>query len=339
MASIIKVGSHWRAQVRKKGFPAETRTFETKALASAWALKTESNMAAMLHMDTRLIANMTLSALIDRYILEIGALKPFGRNKRDVLRLLQDSMGHTLLPALTVDVLMRHIQARQKTGVGGVTIAIDLSYLGSVLKAAKNLWRLPVDTNVTAAARANMKYMGLSPKSRERERRPTDEEITRICDWFAAKGGRQKVPMGDLIHFAIATAMRCGEIIGLKWADLNESHKTITIRDRKHPQEKEGNDQEVPLLGDAFAIVMRQPRLGERIFPFANGTVSSLFPRACNALGIEDLRFHDLRHEGISRLFEQGYRIEQVALVSGHRDWKMLFRYTQIKARDLHRNG
>lgn len=183
-----------------------------------------------------------------------------------------------------------------------------------------------------------MKYMGLSTKSKERERRPTDDEIARICAWFVAKGARQKVPMGDLIHFAIATAMRAGEITRLKWTDLNELHKTITIRDRKHPQEKEGNDQEVPLLGDAFAIVMRQPRTDDRIFPVADGTASSLFPRACNALGIVDLRFHDLRHEGISRLFEQGYRIEQVALVSGHRDWKMLFRYTQVKAKDLHRD-
>jgi integrase len=121
--------------------------------------------------------------------------------------------------------------------------------------------------------------------------------------------------------------------------DLNEQDRTITIRDRKHPTEKQGNDQEVPLLGEAFDIVKRQPKTDKegRIFPVTDGTISSIFPRACNALKIEDLRFHDLRHEGVSRLFEKGYTIEQVALVSGHRDWKMLARYTQIKAKDLHR--
>lgn len=67
--------------------------------------------------------------------------------------------------------------------------------------------------------------------------------------------------------------------------------------------------------------------------------MSTIFPRACQALGIDDLKFHDLRHEGVLRLFEQGYTIEQVALVSGHRDWKMLARYTQIRAKDLHRNA
>jgi len=146
------------------------------------------------------------------------------------------------------------------------------------------------------------------------------------------------VPMWDLIPFAIGTAMRLDEIINLKWADLNEVDRTIIIRDRKHPRAKKGNDQEVPLLGDTFDIVKRQPRNEKepRIFPVTEGTVSSIFPRACKELKIVDLRFHDLRHEGVSRLFERGYQIHQVALVSGHKDWKMLARYTQIRARDLH---
>lgn len=86
---------------------------------------------------------------------------------------------------------------------------------------------------------------------------------------------------------------------------------------------------------------MRQPRRDEagRIFPVTEGTISTIFPRACKKLGIEDLRLHDLRHEGVSRLFEQGYTIEQVALVSGHRDWKMLARYLHLKAKDLHRTN
>ncbi len=183
-----------------------------------------------------------------------------------------------------------------------------------------------------------MKYLGLSPKSNERERRPTEDELNKLYAHYASIK-RQKVPMPDLIKFAIATAMRMGEIINLKWADLNEEHRTITIPNRKHPTEKAGNDQEVPLLGTAFEIAMRQPRVDkeERIFPIAEGTISSIFPRACTKLKIVDLRFHDFRHEGVSRLFEQGYTIEQVALVSGHRDWKMLSRYLHLKARDLHR--
>jgi integrase len=104
---------------------------------------------------------------------------------------------------------------------------------------------------VTAAARDNMRYLGLSPKSNERDRRPTDAELQRLYAHYAGIK-REKVPMPDLIRFAIATAMRVGEIILLKWADINEEHRTIIIRDGKHPTEKIGNDQEVPLLGEAF---------------------------------------------------------------------------------------
>jgi integrase len=336
MASIIKIGDKWRAQVRRKGFPAETQTFTTKGRATAWAVKIEADMDAKKHQDTRLIASMTLGDLIDRYTDEIGKIKPFGRNKADVLKSLKERIGKTLLPALNVELLTKYVQARQAGGAGGVTIAIDLSYLGSVLTTAKALWHLPVDPSVTADARSNMKYLGLNPKSKERERRPTADEIVKICAYFAAKK-RQKVPMGELIHFAIATAMRIGEIIRIKWKDLDDANKTVIIRDRKHPREKIGNDQEVPLLGEAFTIAKRQPRTDDRIFPVTDGTVSTLFPRACNALGIVDLTFHDLRHEGVSRLFEAGYRVEEVSLVSGHRDVKMLMRYVQLRAKDLHR--
>ena len=305
----------------------------------AWAAKVEADMMAMKHQDTRIISNKTLGDLIARYTEEIGAVRPFGRNKADVLGKLKASLGETALPHLTVDVLMHYIRERRARGAGGVTIGIDLTYLGGVLSTAKNLWRLPVKTDVVSEARANLKYMGVSTKSKERDRRPTVDELQRLKAHFAGKT-RQKVPMPDLIDFAVATAMRAGEIIRLRWADLNERDRTIIIRDRKHPTEKHGNDQEVPLLGEAFAIVKRQPRTeGEpRIFPVTDGTISTIFPRACKALGIEDLTFHDLRHEGVSRLFEQGYTIEQVSLVSGHRDWKMLARYTQIRAKDLHRD-
>jgi integrase len=244
------------------------------------------------------------------------------------------------MPALTGDVLIEFVKNRKKAGAGGVTIAVDLTYLASVIKAAKNIWRWPVNLDAIDQARAYMTHIGLSTRSMERTRRPTKTELGNISTWFLVKV-RQQVPMPDLIAFAVDTAMRLSEIINLKWADLNEQDKTIIIRNRKHPRAKVGNDQEVPLLGEAFNIIKRQPKIEKeaRIFPVTEGTVSSLFPRACRALGIEDLRFHDLRHEGVSRLFEQGYSIEQVALVSGHRDWKMLARYTQIRAKDLHRTS
>jgi integrase len=74
----------------------------------------------------------------------------------------------------------------------------------------------------------------------------------------------------------------------------------------------------------------------DRIFPYNHRSAGTAFRRACQDLGIEDLHFHDLRHEGTSRLFEAGFEIQQVALVTGHKDWKMLRRYTHLKPEALH---
>jgi integrase len=328
MASILKIGASWRAQIRRKGHKPITETFPTKAAAERWARAKESDMDAMRHQDARSLQGVSLADLIDRYTEDTG---PFGKNKTAVLAMWK---GKGILVAdITDDYLTKHVRDRKNGGASGVTIGIDLTYLAGVFKTAKELYKMPVSLEPFKVARANMVHLKISAKSKERDRRPTAKEIKDLCKYFDEHSA---LPMRDIILFAIGTAMRLSEITSLRWADLNEKDRTILIRDRKHPRQKIGNDQEVPLLGDTFAIVKRQPE-GELIFPVQPDTVSTIFPRACQKLGIEDLHFHDFRHEGVSRLFEQGYRIEQVALVSGHRDWKMLMRYTQLRAKDLHR--
>ena len=335
MASIIQRGEVWLAFIRRKGRKSISKSFPTKTKAQVWARQVESEMDTMQFKDARGLTGITVKQLIERYISEIGGITPFRRTKLVTLNTWIRTHGDLTLAELNADKLIMWATDRAKE-VSGATIAVDLAYLGVVLRTAKELWRLPVDDSIARTARGSLKYLGVSAKSKHRERRPTQKEIDDICLHFTVKRN-QKVPMEDLILFAVETAMRLGEIINLRWEDLNEKDKTIIIRDRKHPTEKQGNDQEVPLLGTAFNIVQKQPKTDVRIFPIAEGTPSSLFPRACKELGIIDLRFHDLRHEGVSRFFEQGYRIEQVSLLSGHRDWKMLARYTQVKAKDLHR--
>jgi integrase len=138
--------------------------------------------------------------------------------------------------------------------------------------------------------------------------------------------------------------MRQDEISRIRWDDFDPIEKMLLIRDRKDPQRKSGNNQRIPLLSvcgyDPCAIIEEQRTLlGKsrgRIFPYNGKSVGTAFRRQCRELKIEDLHFHDLRHEGTSRLFEAGFTIEQVALVTGHKDWKMLRRYTHLKPEALH---
>lgn len=338
MASITKIGDRWRAQIRRKGHPSIAQTFDKKAQAQEWARRVETEISSGEFSDARKLADFTIEGLVNRYIEEVGAIKAFGKSKLGALDMLKRFMGSVTLASLTDTAIVDYAKKRHAKGAGGVTIGIELTYLGTVLKLARALWKIPFREDPIEEARPSLRHIGLVKKSQERDRRPTPAEIKSLVDYFTAKK-RQRIPMPDIIPFAIATTMRAGEITSLRVEDLNEEDRTIVIRDRKHPQEKLGNNQTVPLLGEAFDIVKRQPKSADgRIFPYNEATISSIFPRACTELKIPDLHFHDLRHEGISRLFEQGYRIEQVALVSGHRDWKMLKRYTQVKAKDLHRD-
>lgn len=334
MASFVPVGKKWRAHIRRAGQKAITKTFPDKTLAIKWATATEAAMDAGKYQDKRSLKQMTFGELIKRYREEIGGTKGFGKNKEAVLRSLEEKLGHVAMSNLDDDRLIEFIKDRRAEGAGGVTISIDLTYMTGVFKVARHLWKIPVSLDAVTIARANMKHLRISTKSKERTRRPTMVELDQLCTYFDEHSA---LPMRDLIWFAVYSAMRLGEITRLKWEDLDQTNRTIIIRDRKHPNQKEGNDQEVPLLGPAFDIVLRQPRTSALIFPYKAATISCIFPRACQALGIEDLHFHDLRHEGVSRLFERGFKIEQVSMVSGHRDWKMLKRYTQLKAADLHR--
>jgi integrase len=131
--------------------------------------------------------------------------------------------------------------------------------------------------------------------------------------------------------------MRIGEVCSLRWEDINEEHKTVVVRDRKDPRKKQGNHMIVPLLAESFDIAMRQSKESELNFPFNSRSVTAGFQRVRNKLGIEDLRYHDLRREGASRLFEKGYSIEEVAQVTGHRNLNILWQvYTQLFPHKLH---
>ena len=191
--------------------------------------------------------------------------------------------------------------------------------------------------------RQALKHSNLVGTANERDRRPTDDELKKLMGYWD-DNDHQFIPMTRIVKFAIATAMRQEEICRITWADLDEHAKTQLIRDRKDPRATKGNNQRIPLLDvsgyDAIALVEEQrasqPSHDDRIFPYNHRSISANFTRACQKLAIEDLHFQDLRHEAASRLFDAGYDVEEVALVTGHKDWKALQRSAHLKPEALH---
>jgi len=137
--------------------------------------------------------------------------------------------------------------------------------------------------------------------------------------------------MHRVMGFALFSTRRQEEITRITWKGLDADHSRVFIPNMKHPGDKAGNDVWCNLPDPALMIALAMPKAKDRVFPYHSDTISAAFTRACKFLEIEDLRFHDLRHEGVSRLFETGLSIPQVAAVSGHRSWSSLQRYTHIK--------
>lgn len=339
MASIIKRDGRWRALVRKAGH-TRCATFATRALANEWARKVETQIDQLKAAGVMQSEGETLATLITRYTEEFYPLKRWGRSKSNDLARLAKDLGGRRADKLDSALLTTYFRKRQQDGAGPVVISAQLGYLIGVLEVARTVWHLDVPLQAAQDVRTAFSRQGLVGKSKRRDRRVTDTEIELLADQIEAMK-ETDISIRDVLQFCVASAMRISEVCRLEWRDLNDRDRTIVVRDRKHPTDKIGNDQTVPLLAaagfDAYAIVKRQPRKSPRIFPYNSKTIGTYVTRAVAKLQFDDLHLHDLRHEGLSRLFEAGYRIEQVALVSGHRDWAMLKRYTHVRAKDLHR--
>jgi integrase len=340
VATYRRRNDRWQVQVRRAGGAARSRTFDTKAAAERWARGVEREIDEL--RSGRHAEAGTVDQLIRRYAAEVGRHKPFGRSKAAAIETLRAGLGHLKVSRLTPEAIVAFAMARHAAGAGPVTVGIDLAYLGTVLRTARALWRLQVSDEPVRQAREGLAILGLVGRSRARDRRPTQAEIDALCAHFRGNP-RQAIPMADIVELAVATGMRREELCSIRWADLDEAAAIVTIRNRKHPREKRGNDERVPLLAatgyDALAIILRQPKVAARIFPVLPGSVTRAWNRACTTLGIVGLTFHDLRHEAVSRLFEAGLPIEHVALVSGHRDWRTLRRYTQLRPETVIRHA
>jgi integrase len=307
----------------------EAQTFDRKQAANAWIVGREQQLSKPGAIERARQAgnDPKLGDVIDRYIAE--SERQIGRTKAQVLRSIKT---YDIANMRCSDITSADLVAfAQSIPAGPATRQNYLSHLSAIFAIARPAWGYPLDPQTIRDTFAVSKRLGVTAKGQSRDRRPTLDELDQLMKHFAdVKAKRPKsAPMQELIAFAIFSTRRQEEITRIRWEDYE--HDRVLVRDMKHPGDKLGNHTWVDLPPEASAIIDSMPKIDARIFPYTTDAISAAFTRACHVLGIDDLHFHDLRHEGVSRLFEIGKNIPQAASVSGHRSWSSLKRYAHLR--------
>ena len=314
----------------------ESRTFDRRPAATGWIKKREAELSkpgALLGAKAGK-RDATLADAINRYISE--STRAMGRTKLQVLAAIK---SHDISDRQCADIRSQDIVAFAQTLAEKVqpqTVGNYLAHLGSVFAIAPAAWGYDLQPQAMADAVKVAKRLGVTSRSRARDRRPTLDELHRLMAHFAEMQKRRPAsnPMHVIIAFAIFSTRRLEEITRITWTDLDLGGKRILVRDMKNPGERIGNDVWCNLPDPAVRIIKsRKKGACDRMFPYNGDAIGTSFTRACKYLGIYDLHFHDLRHDGVSRLFEVGLNIPHVAAVSGHRSWTSLKRYTHLRQR------
>ncbi len=329
----------YTAQIRimQKGVTVyqESQTFDRKATAQAWIKRVETEMSVPGAIEKANRSGVTVKEMIDRYLLEYEKLRPLGKTKRATLKAIGETwLGKLEDREITSQKLVEYADGRMTNdGIQAQTVGNDLAHLGAVLSVARPAWGYDIDPMAMPDARKVLRKMGAVTRSKERNRRPTLEELEKLFQYFGEMRDRRKqeIDMVRVTAFALFSTRRQEEITRIKWNALDEQRQMVLITDMKNPGQKYGNDVWCHVPDEAWRIMMSMPKVAEDVFPYNSRSISASFTRACHFLEIDDLHFHDLRHDGVSRLFEMGWDIPKVASVSGHRDWNSMRRYTHLK--------
>lgn len=322
MATYKKRGTAWQAEVRRKGHKRVCATFDTKAQAEAWAAQVEAAMVTNKWIDTRGWDDVTLTDALDRYRDEITAKKKsISGELARVRRWQRSDLAKRPIGRIRSHDLAKIRNARLAEGASQNTVRLELALLSHLYTVATKEWGFDVENPVAK--------LTLPPPGKGRDRRLLDGEETRLLEAAMAEGVHRE--MHDIIVVAIETAMRRGEIVKLRRQNIRGRVALI-------PDTKNGEDRRVPLSTRAAETIARQPaHMNGKVFQIYLDDISREFCRIAEAAGCADLHFHDLRHEATSRFFERGLGIMEVASITGHKDLKMLKRYTHMIAEDLAR--
>jgi len=331
MASVRQRDGKWQARVRRHGFAPIEKSFQSRQDAEKWARAIEREQDLGAYVCRSEAESTTISELIERYKQEVvpnfrGAHTEVGR-----LANIDKAMGRLSLTAITSQVVAAYRDTRLKNVTPSTTLR-ELQTLSAMLNHARREWRIPIINAVEAIRRPT--------PNRARDRRLEAGEETRLMDALESKGRNEKGQLlagtrnpwiKPVVVLALETAMRRGELLALRWKDINLSKRTAYLF-----MTKNGEARTVPLSSAAVAVLQALPRaIDGRVFPVTPNALKHAWERACEAAGIQDLHFHDLRHEAASRIAERLPNIIELAAVTGHKDVKMLARYYHPRAEEL----
>ena len=330
MATIRRRNGRYHVQIRRKGFSPITGTFSRLTVARRWIASIEADIEEKTYIDYSEAETTILNDLLNRYESEILPSKKGKKVERYRIRTLRQYLGHHCLSDLSLTVIRGYRDTRLKT-LSPASLKRELVILSRILRLASLDWgiALPYGNPVS--------QLSLPKADHARTRRLEPGEEKRLL-----QGIEQGSELDHIIRMALETGMRRGEILSLRKEDIDLVNSTLLIRLTKN-----GEPRAIPLSSVARKVLRAQLNASQwvtegvirlhkpSLFSYTPRGLSGAFLRLCRRIGIDDLRFHDLRHEATSRFFEKGLNPVEVATITGHKDTKMLMRYTHLRAEDL----
>lgn len=355
MATIRQVQSGWyQAIIRRKGYPNQSMTFKKEAEAKKWVRDVEGQMDKGHFVSRREAESTTVREALERYAREVTPRKRGAEQEKYRIRaLLTLPLACRTLAGVRSAEVAKLRDDELARGLSPSSVVKLLALISHLFETARKEWSIEVDNPVKKIAKPKV--------DNARERRLSDDEMRYLLAALDDPGDAVKAKDGDrrnewtpmVTRWAIETAMRQGEILALDW-----KHVDLVKRTAHLPETKNGTARTVPLSSAAVAIIwpagnVTSLRKG-KVFPTTASALKQSFSRAV-ARGrrlyvadcererrepepgvLEDLTFHDLRHEATSRLAEK-LQMHELMRVTGHKDTRMLARYYHPRAEDLAR--
>jgi HAD superfamily hydrolase (TIGR01549 family) len=337
MATIVLTPSGtYKALVRMRGWPTTSKTFRLKRDAVDWARRTEDEMVRGVYISRTGSERMTLQEALQRYLAEVTPVKKptTQRSEKITAQHLIGYLGKYSMAALSSELVASYRDHRLAAGKSNNTVRIELAMLSNLFTIAIQEWGLGLTHNPVAAIRKPSPGQG-------RDRRLTDDEERRLLEAVEAHSNPM---LAWVVKVAIETGMRQSEILGLRLSQVDLRSRVVRLLDTKN-----NSARTVPLNAAATATFKSalanplRPKETNLVFfgePGRDGKrrpyqFTKIWGDIKEAVGVGDLHFHDLRHEAVSRLVENGLSDQEVASISGHKSMQMLRRYTHLRAEDL----